>query len=202
MIFHEAKTVFLHPGKTGGTSVEHILVSNFLNKNFTDLEASEENLDIMYGYSKQYKIFLHHADLAFYNMLKIDITNYRKYLTIRRPYERIVSAYFYNSKDKKFDFETFILKDLEKCYRNNDPYTKNHFGPQTKFYNNDFNVIKLENFKNDCFSYGIHVTDRKHCQTKASKILKNHMDIYTEKTKDIVYSIFKEDFKTFSYNKV
>jgi hypothetical protein len=201
MIFHKEKTVFLHPGKTGGTSVEHVLVSNFLNKNFTELKASEENLEIMYGYSKKYNIFLHHADLAFYDMLKIMIADYKKYVTIRRPYERIVSAYFYNGKDKKFDFETFILKDLEKCYLNNNPYTKNHFGLQTKFYNSDFNVIKLENFKRDCFSHGIHITDHKHCQTKASKILNNHMDIYTQKTKDIVYSLFKDDFVTFSYKR-
>lgn len=201
MIFHNNKIVFLHPGKTGGTSVEHILVSNFLNKEFKDLDSSKEDFHIMYGHSKKYNIFLHHADLYFYDMLKIDIREYNKYVTIRRPYERIVSAYFYNGKDKKFDFDTFILKDLEKCFLNNYPYTKNHFGTQTKFYSTDFNVIQLENFTNDCFYYGINVTDRKHCQTKASKILNNYMDIYTEKTKDIVYSLFKDDFITFSYRK-
>ena len=56
MIIESQKIILLHPGKTGGTSVEHTLKDLFLKRK--NLIAKEEGLDIMFGFSKKYKILL------------------------------------------------------------------------------------------------------------------------------------------------
>jgi phosphopentomutase len=156
---------------------------------------------IMYGYCKTNKIYLHHADIRFYinnNILIPD--DYTKIVSIRRPYEKILSAYYYNSWDKKISFKEFIVKKLEEIYNRNSVIAKNHFCPQINYYKDGFNIIKLENIKQDCAKLNIQITDRKHAQTKAFSHYNNYLDAYDQKTKDIVYSIYKEDFLTFNYS--
>lgn len=192
----------MHPGKTGGTSVEHVFIKKFLNKNFTDISAKIANYDIMYGWCKENKLFLHHADLRFYKLKGINYQDYTKYITIRRPYERILSAYYYNSVDKKYDFNTFILEHLEKrLLSNKKGYTIGHFDLQSHFYEDGMNIIKLENFEDDCKRYNIEISKIKHCKTKASDIWNDYLSAYTEKAKDYVYNIYKQDFDTFGYSK-
>lgn len=202
MIFHENKLIFLHPGKTGGTSIEHFFVRKYLNKAFSELNPLIPDYYIMYGYCKKSRLYLHHADIRYYNKENLDIPiEYTKILSVRRPYERILSAYFYNGHDKKLNFEDFITQKLEKLYRLNSEYSRNHFSPLIHYYNPNFHVIKLESIEIDCKKLDIKLSTHKHAKTIASQRYKNYLDAYSSKTKDIVYSLYKEDFKTFAYDK-
>lgn len=193
----------MHPGKTGGTSIEHVLTKKFLNKHYLDISPMTPRYEIMYGYCKESKLYLQHADLRFYKLKNINYENYVKYISVRRPYERVLSAYYYNNIDKKYDFNTFIADHLEERIALNDKkgYCINHFDYQVNFYEDDMNIIKLEQLEQDCKRYNIEISGYKHCKTKASNVWKNYLDAYTAKTKDYIYGIYKQDFETFGYSK-
>lgn len=201
MIFHDHKILFMHPGKTGGTSVEYVLMETLLGKNHVDISPLEAHYDIMYGLCRKSNVYLHHADLQFYKINNIKHETYKKYITVRRPYERILSAYYYNSIDKKYDFETFVMKKLPVYINRNVDYTRNHFGPQVNFYEDGMNIIKLENLFDDCAYHGIHLGSFKHAQTKASNLWKNYLDAYSDKSLEQVYKLYERDFLSFGYSK-
>lgn len=196
--------ILLHPGKTGGTSIEHTLRDMYIPK--VTLDSKKANRNIMFGLDKEYQCYLQHADLNLYRMLNINYRNYKTITTIRRPYERILSCYFYNGKSKKFTFEEFVTNHLESCLYASlrKEYAVSHFAPQF-FYTNidDYSVkhiIKLENFKEDCMNAGLDVKYH-YSQTTGTKKYNNYLDAYIQKTKDIVYDLYKEDFKLYGYKK-
>lgn len=195
------KIIFLHPGKTGGTSIEHTLRDLYLND--LKLEAKKEDLDLMFGLSKKYNFFLQHADLRFYKKeLGIELENYKTIATVRNPYDRLVSCYYYNGKNKKFTFENFILKHLESHIEANNKqgFSVNHFAPQINFCKIDNyivnHIIRLESFSNDLKEINI---DVKYNHSKTISRKKDYKDYYNQKTKDIVYNLYKEDFEYLNY---
>lgn len=199
MIIESQKTILLHPGKTGGTSVEHTFKDLFFKNK--KLIAKEEDLNMMFGFSKKYKIYLQHADLRFYkNELNIELENYKTITTVRNPYDRLVSCYFYNGKSKHFSFEEFVVEHLEKHILSNKKYAVNHFCPQMSFCKiNDYTVshiVKLENFKKDLEDIGINVN---YNYSKTVSRDKNYQEYYNQKTKDIVFNLYKEDFLNLDY---
>lgn len=201
MIFHKDKIIFFHPGKTGGTSIEIALTKRNLNKEFSQLNTRAADYDIMYGYCKNHNIYLHHADVRFYNTNNITIyEDYTKITSIRRPYEKVLSAYYYNGWDKKMSFRDFVLNSLEKQLKRNNKIAINHFCPQVHYVLDGYNIIQLENIQKDCASLGIELSARKHAQTKANQIYKNYLNAYGSKMKDVVYNLYKEDFERFGYN--
>ena len=205
MKIDDAKIILLHPGKTGGTSIEHTLRDKYLGKE-KKLIAIKENQDIMFGFSKTFKLYLQHACLRLYSLLNIPFKEYKTITTVRRPYERILSCYFYNGKDKRFTFEEFVTTKLEQHYDINiiNKHAKNHFSPQHYFtHHEDYivdHIIRLENFQDDCLKIGLEVSYN-YSKTKGTSRYKDYMDAYNQKTKDIVYNLYKEDFERYDYNK-
>ena len=195
------KIILLHPGKTGGTSIEHTFKNLYLNDQ--KFEAKKEDLNLMFGLSKKYNLFLQHADLRFYkNILNINLHDYKTIATVRNPYDRLVSCYYYNGKDKKFTFENFILNHLEAHIEANNKkeYGVNHFAPQINFCKIDDyvvdHIIRLENFTNDLKEINI---DVKYNYSKTISRKKDYNGYYNEKTKDLVYQLYKGDFEYLSY---
>ena len=199
-----AKIILLHPGKTGGTSIEHTLRDMYLKDQ--KLISKESNIELMFGLDKKYHCYLQHADLRLYDKLEIPYKEYKTMCTVRRPYERILSCYFYNGKSKNFTFEEFVLKHLETCrnFNINRGYSVSHFSPQHYYtHYNDYvvdHIIKLEDFDNCCNAAGITVKYH-YSRTAGTKQYKNYMDAYTQKTKDIVYNLYKEDFDKYGYER-
>jgi hypothetical protein len=195
MKIENEKIIFLHPGKTGGTSIEFALRDCYLPGYKFNSKVPDYN--VMFGYDKLNKIYLQHANVSIYEKFNIEYRNYNVAVSVRRPYERILSCYFYNGKDKLYNFETFVASKLEKISRNK---ILNHFSPQHTYFKNQFHVIKLENFDQDTMSFGIHVRYH-HSKTIGTKKIHNRMSMYNQRTKDIIYNIYKEDFLLFGYKK-
>ena len=74
--------ILLHPGKTGGTSIEHTFKEQYLK--VSHLDSRNGSRDIMFGLDPEYRIYLQHADIRFYNLLNIPLYNYKVYTTVRR----------------------------------------------------------------------------------------------------------------------
>ena len=158
----------------------------------------------MFGFSKTYRIFLQHADLKFYKkILDIDFQGYTTITTVRNPYDRLVSCFYYNGKSQHYTFEDFVLNQLESHIgaNNKKSYTVNHFAPQITFCKlDDYDVdhiIKLENFSDDLKKIGINM---KLHFSKTPFRKKNYMDYYNNKTRDMVHQLYKEDFEYLGYN--
>jgi len=201
MKIESAKIILTHPGKTGGTSIEHTFANLYLNNQ--KLDSKKEDLDIMFGYSKRYGLFLQHADLQFYkNILKIDLANYKTITTVRNPFDRLVSCYYYNGKNKKFSFKEFVLNHLEKHIESNfkKEYGVNHFAPQINFCKIDDytvnHIIRLENFVNDLKEINI---DVKYNYSKTVSRTKDYKNYYDKKTEAIVYELYQQDFEYLNY---
>jgi hypothetical protein len=203
MKLDKPKIILLHPGKTGGTSIEHTLKDKYLGHNFK-LDSRKADRNIMFGLDRELHLYLQHADLRVYDHLNIDYTPYTTITTIRRPYERILSCYYYNGKSTKHTFEDFITNYLSQCHIHNHHMSTSHFSSQYPYTShNSYKVnyiIQLENFNQDCAKAGLDVTYH-YSQTAATKDLKSYMDLYNQRTKDIVYNLYKEDFKTFGYKR-
>jgi hypothetical protein len=199
MKIESPKIILLHPGKTGGTSIEHTLRDKYLPN--IDLNSRIANRDIMFGIDKTLGIYLQHSDIPIYKNLGINLSDYKTICTVRRPYERIISSYFYNGKSKLYGFKTFVLYHLERLSSNK---LVNHFSPQlTYFKYGDYTVdhiIKLENITEDSKAIGINVKYH-YSKTIGTSKIKNVMDMYDEQTKDIVYNLYKEDFELLGYEK-
>ena len=203
MKIENKKIILLHPGKTGGTSLEHTLRDTYLPDK--KLIAKVADRDIMFGLDKEYRIYLQHADLRLYKILDIPFDKYQTITTVRRPYERILSCYYYNGKSKKHTFEEFVTHHLEE-HRNvnmRKRFSVSHFSPQHFYTNLDSykvdHVLRQENLNDEAKDIGIKVK-YKHSKTISTKNI-NPMDMYNNKTKDIVYNLYKEDFELFGYEK-
>jgi hypothetical protein len=194
--------LFLHPGKTGGTSIEYALRDKYMPRVKLN-QAKIERPNIMFGFSKQHKIFLQHADLRFYmDVLKVDLSRFVTICSIRRPYEKVLSSYHYNKRLQKIPFKEFVMKHLGPRINANAKYAVNHFCSQTYYTRyNDYTVdhiIKLENIVEDCKNIGIDLKYH-YSKTDAANIYKNYLDAYDDESRNLVYKFYKEDFQLFGY---
>lgn len=208
MLLENENIIFLHPGKTGGTSVEYSLINKFTNYlRYRPLGQYAKicNYDIMYGWSKKHKIYLQHADIRFYKSLNFRLSDYTVITSVRRPYERVLSAYYYNGWTNKMDFNDFVQNKLETAVMQNKDKAVNHFCPLHFYIQNGAYVvnylIRLEHIEEDCKSINLNLVKNHHAKTKASDEFQDYMSAYTPKSKGIVYGLYKEDFKLLGYKK-
>lgn len=194
--------LFLHPGKTGGTSIEHALLAKYTGIKFTDLNPKKPYYDKLYGFCPKGKIYLHHADLRFLEQEGYLKPEYEKIASVRNPFNRLLSAYYYNSIDKKFTFENFVMNHLQEYVDKNEDYAVNHFCPQMCYVDSETTLIHLENIREDCKKLGLEVPVKQHAKTVASKRHKKYLDAYTEDMKKIVTEIYEDDFKNLGYHEL
>lgn len=219
MQLDKQKIILLHPGKTGGSSVEAALVKAYLKTDYGTFTRQHKNgdFDLMFGLDTIRNIYLQHGDLRLYEMFDVPVRRYNVSCTVRRPYERVLSAFYYNGFSKRMDFSEFIQSHLSGEVRRNyyesgnimldsKKYYINHFAPCTLYLKRDRysvnNIIKCENLAADVKKHlGLTLPRTKLAQTVANTKYKKHIDAYTQKMKDKVYTIYKEDFKTLGYRK-
>lgn len=187
MISEEKKFIFIHIPKTAGNSIQYALKKyssdkfRFKNDGINKFELVNKFLN---DNSKHTKIFEYQN---YYNL-----ENYYKITSVRNPWDRCLSFYFFNNVNKKINFYNY----LKKC-KNYLEHIKNKKGEIKidKF-------VYYETLKNDfselCVYLNIDNNNLLHLnKSKNNKI--NYRDYYDDKSKDIVYKIYKEDIKLFGY---
>lgn len=200
MKIDDQKIILLHPGKTGGTSIEHTLRDLYLPG--LKFESNVSDRKIMFGFDKEHQCYLQHADLRLYSILGVPYKEYKTICTVRNPYTRLLSCYYYNGKSKKFEFEDFVLNHLPDMLARTNiaKHSSGHFFSQYYHAYEADEIIKLENFNSDCKKVGLDVKYH-YSKTTGMKNHTNPMDAYTTKMKDVVYSLYKEDFALLGYKK-
>ena len=180
IINHKYKFIFIKSFKTAGTSLE-IALSKFCdNKDIiTPIIEEDEKIRKALNYRgpQNYNDMKEHMPVSEIRK-KIDvdiINNYFKFVTIRNPFDQIISAYYWHNESKKKEKKFFIFKKKPKKF-------------------NDFFKIKAKNIFEDEFNR----------YTENNKVLVNYFIKYENLKEDLekisiklklpenLYNVFKE----------
>ena len=199
MISNTKKFIYIHINKCGGTSLTNVLM-----KHATDFNTKK------IGYRK------HSTMQQVYDAIGIDLADsYYKFTVIRNPLDRISSFYrhikrsnswVYNKMSQKFDITNFnkFINNLPDLYKSRSDFeisiiSMTEWLTVNKKIKID-KIIKLEDlngeYKNLSNNFGLELNLK---NLNQDPIQVKHTSLYTSEMKNIVKSIYKDDFKNFNY---
>ena len=192
---------FIHIPKCAGTTIEAL----FEELNFNTFLAPKDYQEI----SQCLKLSPTHFDISLIeNIFPLD--KLYTFAIVRNPYQRLLSDYnwavtkterlFY----QKMSFEEFCIYCFDGYSRNKN-FRDNHVRPQYYFISNNVNKIyKIEDGVDEAIA---EVFEDIGVKTN-NKIVLNKLNASTlpvfeinPTTKELIYDFYKEDFKTFGYEK-
>ena len=205
MIIDKEKLIFIHIPKNAGSSTKKYLIGE---SKFNKLKESWKHKTI-YDIKKEYpeKYF-----------------SYKKFAIIRNPYDRVISwfaylkryrldndllnTYQYDSKTNSYKVIETIKAPVEE-FKNwiLDPYADfneaaiklNLLKNQCEWIDESVTILKYENLNNELSKFlGKKIELPKINNTSRFSV----MDYYDEKSLDIVYDRYKQDFEKFNYKKL
>lgn len=205
MILHQLKIIFIHIRKTGGNSI-----TLFLKDYVSDIVLTKESklgkidgIEIISELDGKEKIKHNYLQWYFENYSEKIFNNYTKFAVVRNPYDRMMSYYFYKSKQKpnqktKFERKVFIrvlfALDTQVKYLKVDGKIPRDV-IIVKYENMIDEMSRIEKLKNMDWN--------KFPQIDVSKnsILGNnkYQEFLTDELKKLIYKKFKEDFEIFGY---
>ncbi len=199
MISNTKKFIYIHINKCGGTSLTDVL-----KEHAVDFEGKK------IGYKK------HSTMQQVYDVIGSDLADsYYKFTVIRNPLDRISSFYrhitrsnsrVYKKMNGKFDITNFdkFINNLPDLYKSRSDYGISLISMTEWLMVNGKikidKIIKLEDlnseYKNLSNNFGLESNLKKLNQ---DPIQIKHASLYTSEMKNIVKSIYKDDFKNFNY---
>jgi chondroitin 4-sulfotransferase 11 len=221
--FYQKKDlIFIHIPKTGGCSIENVLINHYKDNNpSAKLVSPEDSINeaVKKIMIKNKKWGQHFSLKEIQKEYKIqDLNQSIKIAFVRNPWERAVSEFLYVHKmggcecSKKPEqiprsFEKYLLSDFLCSWRN-------HIKPQASFIkdlNNKINIDfigRFERFDEDVskalvkvgLSGSIRAPRFNESLHGSLKLVNPYWSFYNKKTKKIIEEIFKEDIALFSYS--
>lgn len=217
--FKSLNLLYIHIPKTGGMSIEEY----FYNK--CNMVRSEKNI-YGYYYNKENRLrvedertlqhFTYKEIISKKDFFDIEIgeknKNMKILVSVRNPFERIVSEICWN---KKLGVNENITKDefyeilYKYLYIDDKDIMDNHKTPQYKFILNENNtmikenimIVKTESLKKDMHLLGYHDFDihinENHLLSR-KKI--NYRELLNEKSVDLILKYYETDFIYFGYS--
>ena len=222
ILSHKYKFIFIHIGKTGGTSIEHTLCQ-LVNMSMDDTQYNPEvinNVNKISGYTPTWATKKDHTGRI--NCKHINARElkqivgqriwdeYFKFSFVRNPYDMLLSQYsmftqfeaFQNHPWNKYaTFEEFcksIVVGEQKIFEK----------PYHRYLTDDNNVLlvdfvgKFESLQDDfdkiCKTIGVQKTKLSHISPTVHNPYKEH---YTPEALEMIYRIRKNDFQLFGYCK-
>lgn len=216
--FYQKKNlIFIHIPKTGGCSIENVLMKDFLNKKDKQ-GVLEFNQALKKNMVKNKKWAQHFSLQEIESHYKVkSIKEAIKFTVVRNPWNRVVSEYLYMIKvggckcsNKKEEipksFFEYVCSGFGCSW-------ENHTLPQVSFLKNkqggvdmDF-VARFENFEEDVtnifkkigVSHELPLPMFNPSFNNYLKYTQPYWSFYNKKTKNIIESIYSEDIETFGY---
>jgi len=196
----EVTIFFIHIPKCGGTTVERF----FEHLNADTFLAPKDYMKV-----RQYlRIPPAHLHISLIENLFL-LEKIYSFAIVRNPYLRMLSDYHW-SKTKtnnteyfqKMSFEDFCTDSIRNFEINN-TYLANHITPQHKFISKNVNKVfkledGLENALLEVFKDNEISISREFNLPKINSSPRHEFAI-GQKTKDIIYDFYKEDFEVFGY---
>jgi len=191
VIDQKRELIYLHPSKTGGTSIEAAFLNDLIGGGGSR-KAAASLLFLYSGQSNQ-----HWPLQKFIEVLPFT-KDWRKVASVRHPYTRVISEFRYQLMGHR-------LKSQHICYKNknidlaiksgqiwDNSYTY-HNTPQHKYVAEGVELIRFENLEDD-FKRLTGLSELPHTQ-KGSDF---HPEL-SEQSKEIIYKRYKKDFDVLGY---
>lgn len=198
MIDQSRKLIYLHPSKTGGTSIEKAFLRDLIGRDSGESKAAPL-LFLYSGNSNQ-----HWPLQKIINALPFT-KDWRKIASVRHPYTRVISEFRYQLAGKRKKSRGCVPKN--NCYTNKDinlaiksgkiwenSYAY-HNEPQYKYVSEDVELIRFENLEDD-FKRLTGLSDLPHAQ-KGSDFRPE----LSEQSKEIIYKRYRKDFDVLGYDR-
>lgn len=202
----ERYVLWIRNGKIGGTSLQYALAGcQAGDDNFKGSGLITITPQLGYITEIQSQKISYAEGINSFKTKYLDIwENSFKFILVRNPYDRFVSAWKYFNDTKNLSFEKYVNLDFSKFSR---PLNYHYIREQTgDLVENDSFVIdyilRFENFQNDfnrlCDILSI---PRKKLEHRRKSKHKPFYEYYDENTSNLVYEMFKNDFKYLNYDK-
>tara|TARA_Y100000310_G_scaffold163816_2_gene163630 strand:- start:5072 stop:5680 length:609 start_codon:yes stop_codon:yes gene_type:complete len=197
IISHKHKFIYIKCNKTAGTSTE-ILLETFCGKNdiVTPISKGDSNTHIPRNY-KKYGFYCHVSIKDIKKKIGNEIFNsYYKFTSIRNPWDREVSGYFWKTDTHRVSFKQYLNK---KIYNNYSGYYRIDGRPSIDGY------IRYEYLEKDTHmilkKLNIDIGDIDYPTAKTTS--RTHDKHYTEynddETREIIAKKYTKDIEYFGY---
>lgn len=206
MISHSLEIIFIHIRKTGGNSLTSFLKTYSANPIlFKSSKVGDKQGIIVLPENNDTQDIKHEYLPYYYQTYPKLVTRYLKFTIVRNPYDRMMSYYFYKSKQslgtrikfkKKYFIQVLFALDTQISYLK----TENGIDKSVvivKYENLVEELSKIENLKTLNFDNFPHIDASK------NSILQKEIQesLLTLELKEMIYKKFKEDFEYFGYQK-
>ncbi len=198
--------LFIHIPKTGGTSVDKYFLKKY------NVKWNNNSLHTLCRDTKFNNHVLQHV--TYQNIIdnnhnfKIDFNNLNIISITRNPYDRIISALFYNNiitkNSTEEDVYQYLKQIIDMNIRKNIVVHDNHFLPQYQYlwFNNKLidNITLLKTEYLVKMMHNIGYTDFNSYENINKNILKkDYFKFINTDTLDIINDFYNKDFELFNY---
>lgn len=168
------------------------------------------DLNYFYGIDSRYD--LSHASVqALSRYGRVNFSDFDSFSVVRNPYDRLVSVYKYNCMGESFEeFLRYIYKYKTRINDAIEPHwsVPAHMKTQVSFLINKDKKIAVkdlfyfENYPQNLYSYFEERQILCSLPKLNSRGRKNYLSFYNQKTADMVFDLYKEDFVQFNYDRL
>lgn len=210
MFIESQNIIYLHPGKTGGTTVENILIEHFQpSRSIVSDDVYMERCMIGFiGKRQLYHLAIPEAIRHLTTVYpRLELAACYKFATVRNPYTRTYSAYTYNTRlSSMYTFSEWVMEKLEKNVERYDRLQiPNWFRSQHTYthLNGELfvdDICKMETFERDITrifnKLGIrdvkvpHINRRDYDKTAP----------YTDEMREVIRRVYAKDFELLGYS--
>jgi hypothetical protein len=210
------RVAFIHIPKTGGTTLEHILIEAcpddfcFINTNdFGPLRYNAESAAARTMKERADAVnclampTFQHWTFDDIKRIVPDLDSWWSFAFVRSPWARLYSEHRYQTRFLKrcdVPFEDWIAQILDKA-RGNPAIQDNHIRPQWEFLGSTTQVFRFEEFKNGiaevCSRLGLASTQLKEHYKSGEP--DEYRSAYTNRLIDFVGRYYHEDIARFGY---
>jgi hypothetical protein len=214
--FKPLNLLYIHIPKTGGMSIEEYFYKKCnlvrCDKNISGWYLNKEQ-KIRYPNNRSlqhltYEEINHYQQ--YFDYTQNDSNNTTILVSVRNPYERIMSDLFWGNKIQNIDeLDEELLYEIIYKYLYIEEDTDNHRVPQYKYILDknenlvkNIKIIKRETLQQDMIQMGYNDFDvfiNKNKYDEQKNI--NYMKLLNEKSMDLIYEYYKKDFEVFDYSK-
>lgn len=228
LYFSDSQLLFLHPTKTGGSTVEHCLMQalkdsvaphRLASLQYLNDDSHHEHHDIkkqlMFGNYQDAEIprvSLQHACMGIARKVlgEAVFDRARKVAIVRNPYHRIVSLFFYYGFDRDSTLSAFVHDRLPLFARASSKLAINLAAKQTLYTHRDGApavdlVLRLERLEeslaqlSEFLEVPLRYDGTRLRKSSASLTFTDYLDAYDEQSLAIVQELYADDFELLGY---